>query len=66
MILDGVEIKDVSKCWMDFVYNEHYMFRAFIIRINVTPDIAQDQNLLLVIMVEECSDWSRDPVYNRG
>ena len=52
MILDGADIIDVSKCWIVFVYTEHYMFRVFIIRMNVTSNIAQDQILLLVIMVE--------------
>ena len=42
MILDGIDIKDVSKCWIIFVYTEYYMFRLFIIRINVTSDIALD------------------------
>ena len=52
MILDGVDIKDVSKYWIVFMYSEHYMSRLFIIIMNVTSDIAQDQILILVIMVE--------------
>ena len=52
MILDGVDIKYVSKFWIMCVYTEHYMLCVFILRINVTSDIAQDQILLLVIMVE--------------
>ena len=50
MILDGVDIKDAPKCQVVFVYTEHYRFRVFIIRINVTSDIKHDQILLLVIM----------------
>ena len=51
IILDIVNMKYVSKCWIVIVYVENYRFLVFIIRMDVTSDIANDQNFLLVIMM---------------
>ena len=32
MILDGVDIKDVSNCWISIVHTKHYNFLVFILR----------------------------------
>ena len=61
MILDGVEIKDVSNCWIFIVYAEHCKFLVFIIIMDVTFYIVQDQILLLIIKLYHVVTGPRIP-----
>ena len=61
MIMDVIGIKDVSKCWIGIMYAEHYKFLVFIIIMDVTYDVTQDQMLLLMIKVDNAVTGPRIP-----